>query len=116
VLCHLQAGTRDDERGGRRDVERARPIAAGAAGVHDTGVLVLHGHGTRPHRGRTARDLIDRLAARAQRQQERTDLRGRRRAIHDHAHRPRGRGAVQRSARGQPREHLLELQVAAHEV
>ena len=71
VLGDRAAGAGGDQRGGRRDVERRAP-AAGAGGVEQ---VVARRTSTRrrerAHRARQPGELVDRLALRAQRDQER---------------------------------------------
>ena len=44
MLCHRQTGPRHDDRRGGGDVERARPVATGAAGVGDDRQGMRHTH------------------------------------------------------------------------
>src|SRR6185312_2612777 len=83
VLGHLAAGARGDDRRRRGDVERGPP-AAGADDVEQLAVArdVLMRRQL-AHRAREARDLLDRLALRAQADQEGGDLHLARIARHD---------------------------------
>ena len=68
VLGDRHARARDHERGDRRDVDRPRAVAAGAAGVdHRLGRRTATARHARPHRARRADHLVDRLALHAQR-------------------------------------------------
>ena len=73
VLGQRAAGAGGDERGGGRDVERRAP-PAGARGVHEVGALARHRRGERAHGARQPGQLVDRLALRAQPDEERGDL------------------------------------------
>jgi len=89
VLGDGDASARDDERRDRRDVERARTIAARPAGV-DHRLGRTDGDGERQHRCRERLHLLDRLALGAKPEQERADLRLGGVALHHRGHR-RGR-------------------------
>ena len=87
MLGDRHAGAGDHEGRRRRDVDAVRAVAAGADDVDgafgrfDPQHLLAHG-------GDRAGDLVDRLAAHAQRHQERADLAGRRFAGHDRCRTP----------------------------
>ncbi len=87
VLRDRRAGARGDERGRRGDVVRVRAVAAGADDVDEIRALRLHVQDVLAHRLRAAGDLVRGLALRAQRDEEAGDLRLRRLAAHDLAHR-----------------------------
>ncbi len=91
VLGDGNAGGRDDERRGRRDVERARPVAARPDDVHRPGGRV-DAHHALAHRDREAGQLVHGLAAHPERHEERRKLGGRRLAVHHRAHRAVGLG------------------------
>ena len=90
VLGHRHAAAGDDERRRGRDVEGAGAVAAGADGV-DGARRRLDRQRLGAHGARGAGDLLDRLAAHAQRHQERAHLRRRRVARH---HRVEGGGGL----------------------
>src|SRR5262249_27055271 len=92
VLGDADAGTGDDEGGGRRDVEGAGAVAAGAAGVDEWSRIVGKGdrQGVAAHRRGETGDLGDRLTAHAKGRDERGDLGRGRLTRHDRVHR-RGR-------------------------
>ena len=92
VLGHREAASRrhDGRRGG--DVERARVIAAGAAGVNDHRAgRRLDARGFLAHHPRAAGNLVDRLALDSQRNQKARHLRRRGFTGHDRVH---GRGRL----------------------
>ena len=91
VLGHLDAARRDDHGGQRRDVERMRPVAAGAASVEARRAGARQRHGVRPHRAREADDLRRTLALHRQPDQQARDLRGGGVARHHPLH---GRGGL----------------------
>ena len=76
VLGDRHAGARDDEGGAGRDVDRAGAVAAGADDVDGVGGRVDPQH-LGAHRRDRAGDLVDGLAAHAQRHQQAAHLRGR---------------------------------------
>ena len=86
MLRHVRPRRRRDERDRGRDVERARLVAAGAAGVEQRARHVRERLERLAHRAREAGDLVDGLAAHAQRDREARDLRGRGRAGEDVLH------------------------------
>ncbi len=79
-------GGRDERRRGR-DVVRVRAVSACADDVDDVGALRRDAEDVLAHRLGAAGDLVRRLALRAQRDEEAGDLRLRRLAAHDLAHR-----------------------------
>jgi hypothetical protein len=90
VLRHSRAGRGGHERRRRRDVERPRPVAAGAGGIDEVLAAGSHGEHVRPHRLGAAGDLVRGLALQAQGYEEAADLRRRRLAAHHlFHHRPR---------------------------
>ena len=86
VLCNSRAGRRRHEGGGRGDVERSRPVAAGPHHVDDVVARGPDGEHVLSHRLRAARDLVRRLALRPERDEKAADLSGRRLPAHDLAH------------------------------
>ena len=90
VLGDANAARRDDERRARRDVERARAIAAGAARVEHALVTLRHLHGVRAHRAREADDFRRPLAFHGEPDQQPGDVRRRRAALHHFGHGRRG--------------------------
>ena len=76
VLRDRQASRRAHERRGRRDIERARAITAGAARVCDERGRARERHRGVAQRRRCARDLLDRLALHPQRHEEAGEQRG----------------------------------------
>ena len=107
VLRHAGACRRGDERRRRRDVERARAVAARAGGVDEVVALRPDGEHVRAHRLRTARDLVRGLALEPQRDEEAADLGRRRVAAHDLVHHlagllPRERAAVEQVGERRP--------------
>ena len=86
VFRHRRAGGSGDERSGGRDVDRVGAVAAGAGRVDEIVAAWSNGEDVVAHRLRAARDLVGRLALRAQRDQESSDLRRRRLAAHDLVH------------------------------
>ena len=97
VLGDRHAGAGDDKRGAGRNVERAGGVAAGADHVDGVGRRLDAQH-LRAHRGDGAGDLVDGLAAHAQRHQERAHLRRRRFARHHLFERGGGFLAAERGA------------------
>ena len=95
VLDDRRAGAGGHDRGHRGDVDRHRPVAAGADHVEQP-ARDRDRRACGVHRVDQARDLVDRLALGAQRHREAGDLGGRRLAGEDLAHRPGGllRGQV----------------------
>ena len=91
VLRDLDAAGGDDDRRRRRDVERARPISAGAAGVEHVARRRRQLHRVLAHRPREADDLGRPLAFHHQRRQQRRQRARRGTAFHDLAH---GRGRL----------------------
>ena len=87
VLRHAQSGSRGHECRGGRDIERAGAIAAGAARVEDIVERPRQLHRIGAHRPRQADDLGRTLALHREADQQRGDLRRRRLAAHDRAHR-----------------------------
>jgi hypothetical protein len=75
MLGDRNAGAGDDKRGARRDIERARSVAAGADDIDGIGRRA-HAQHFRAHGRDRAGDLLDRLAAHAQRHEEAAHLRG----------------------------------------
>ena len=67
----------DDERGHRGDVDRVGVVAAGADDVDDERQPVLDVQAALAHRARRADDLVDALALRGERGQQRRGLRRR---------------------------------------
>ena len=86
VLRDRCARRRGDDRGRRRDVERARAVAARADDVDDVVARRMHLEHVRAHRLGAPRDLVRRLTLRPQRHQEAADLSGSRLPGHDLAH------------------------------
>ena len=100
VLGQRAARAGGDQRRGRRDVER-RLAAAGPGGVDEVVAVDRDGRRERAHRAREAGELVDRLALRAQRDEEARDLDLRGVAAHDLAeHRA---GLLARAGRGRRR-------------
>ncbi len=87
VLRDRRSRRRRDEGRRGRDVVRVRAVAAGADDIDDVGALRVDAEDVLAHRLGAARDLVRRLALRAQRDEEAGDLRLRRLAAHDLAHR-----------------------------
>src|SRR5581483_635340 len=108
MLGHRSACGRGDDRGGGRDVEGASPVAAGADHVDDVVPPRVHGEDVLAHRLGAAGDLLRRLALRAQGDQEAADLRWRRLAAHDLAHRRACLRPAQRAALDQLGDALLD--------
>ena len=81
---HTGPGRHQRARGG--DVERAAGVAAGTAGVDETGLVDVDLRGEAPHHRRGGRDLFHRFALYPQAYQEAADLRGRALAGHDVLH------------------------------
>ena len=76
VLGDRNAGRRDDERGHRRDVDRVRVIAARPDHVDDHRQPVLDVQAALAHRARRADDLVDALAFRCERDEQRAACAG----------------------------------------
>ena len=89
VLGDARATRRGDERGGSRDVERVRCVAARAAGIDQAILRDFHPRGARAQRLCGAGDLVRRLPFHAQRNQERRHLRRRGAAIEHRVQRRR---------------------------
>ena len=100
VLGDRHAGARDDEGRAGRDVEGAGGIAAGADHV-DRVRRRRHAQHLGAHGGDRAGDLVDGLAAHAQRHQQAAHLRGRRFARH---HAVEGGGRLLARQRGAGRD------------
>src|SRR5262245_19184785 len=75
-----------DERGGRRDVDRPRAVAARTGSIDEVVPSGADRDGALAHRLGEAGDLLDGLASRPQRDEKSSDLRGRCLAVHDLAH------------------------------
>ena len=86
MLGHACARGGRHERGGGRDVDRARPVAAGAGGVDEVVARRSHREDVLPHRLRAAGDLVGGLALQSQRHEETADLGGGRLTAHDLVH------------------------------
>ena len=86
VLGDSSPGRRRDEGRGRRDVDRARAVAARAGGVDQVVPLGLNREHVRAHRLGAARDLVGGLALQPQRDEEAADLRRRSPRRHDLVH------------------------------
>ncbi len=108
VLRDRGARGRGDERGGRRDVQRVRVVAAGARGVDEVLALRLDCEHVRAHRLRAAGDLVSGLSLRAQRDEEAADLRRRRIPGHDHRHDLARLCTLEVVAVEQPRDRVLD--------
>ena len=100
VLGHRAARSGGDQRGGGGHVEVLR-AASGAGRVEQVLAVAGHVRRQRAHRARQARQLLDRLALRAQRDQEAGDLRSRDLAVHDLGEHLRRLIGAQVPARGQ---------------
>lgn len=74
------------------DIERARGIAAGAAGIDNVRPFGLNALGVGPHHAGAPGDLGGGLAFHTERGQERPDLRGSSLPAHDLGHHPFGLG------------------------
>ena len=109
VLRHVTARARDDDRADGRDVDAVRPIAPRADDV-DRAVVNDDAKRVRTERTREARDLVGRLAAHVQRREQRAELRWRRLAGHDRAHRGFGLRPSERFAGRDDRERLTRVQ------
>ena len=77
---------RDDERGRRRDVERAASVATGADDI-DGAIGRLDPDDPFAHRGRKTGQLVDRLATHPKSHEQRRQLGRRSLAVHDRTHR-----------------------------
>ena len=108
VLGDRHAGARHDEGRAGRDVVGARRIAAGADHVDRVGRRRDAQH-LLAHRGHRAGDLVDGLAAHAQRHQEAAHLRRRRLARHHAVEAARGLLARQRRAGRDLGDERLEI-------
>ena len=89
VLRDRDAARGEHQRRDRRDVERVRAIAAGAAGVEHRRVVARQPRRPRAHRPREADDLGRPLPLHRQRDEQPGDLRRLRPAVHDLVHRRR---------------------------
>ncbi len=87
VLRDAGAGAGRDECRGGRDVVRVRAVAPGADDVDEICALRVDREHMLSHRLGAARDLVGRLALRAQGDEKAGDLRLRRFAAHDRVHR-----------------------------
>ena len=104
VLDHGRAGRGRNDRGHRRHVHGAEAVAAGADDVERVRVDRQR-EGVRENGIPESDDLVDGLAFRPQRDQERGELRWRRAAGHDLLHGPGGLGDRQVGSREQLGEH-----------
>ena len=102
VLGDRHPGTRDDERGQRRDVEGAGAVGPGSAQV-DRPVRRHHAHRPSAHHAREGGKLLGRLATRPEHCQQRGDLRCRCRPVHQLVH---GRLGKRRGQHGAGRHQL----------
>ena len=88
VLGHANSRSGHHERGRSRDVERARAVAPGPAGIQHHFMLRAHPRGLLPHHLRGSRNLLHRLPLGAQAHQKRRDLRIRGLSPHNLPHHP----------------------------
>ena len=103
VLAHLGPGRRDHQRCDGRDVDAAKAVATGAAGVDHLGAgREVEPHPVGNHGADESGHLLGRLALRPQGGGERGDLRGSRVAREDLSEDDLGFDDVQRVAREQP--------------
>ena len=75
VLRDGESSARDDEGRGGRDVESLGRARTRARRVNEAGVARAYAHGSRAHRGRKPRQLLDRLALHGEGHERRADLR-----------------------------------------
>jgi len=87
MLGYVQARPGDHKTDSRRNVDRVRPVAAGAAGIDDQREVVLDVQAPLAHCGGGADDLGDGFALYRKRGQERAGLRLRPLSVHDRADR-----------------------------
>src|SRR6266511_2182411 len=108
MFGNSRSGRGGDERGGGRDVERVRVVAAGAGRVDEIVALGMHRQYVLAHRLGAAGDLVGSLALCAERDEEAADLRWRRLAAHDLAHHLARLGTGEVVAVQQSRNRLLD--------